>query len=83
MLYQLEQWKQWFLTIKSLAYAYNLSIINEEVLHNAKECVYTIIFDHEEKKWAAEVVETLVSHYYNQHFLHFTDRTSLSFIFSK
>ena len=79
MLYQSEQRKQWFLTVKSPAYAHDLSTINEEVLHNAKECVCTMILDCEEKRQAAELAETLVSHYHNQHHLHCTDRTSLPF----
>ena len=39
LLYQSAQWKQWFQTINSPAYAYDLREINEEVLRDAKECV--------------------------------------------
>ena len=83
MLYKSEQQKQWFLTVKSPAYAYDLSIINEEVLRNAKECMCTMILDREEKRRVAELAETLVSHYHNQCRLHCTDRTSLPFFLNK
>ena len=40
LLYQSEQRKQWFQTINSPAYTYDLQEINEEVLRDAKEHVH-------------------------------------------
>ena len=61
LLYQSEQRKQWFQTINSPAYAYNLRGINEEVLRDAKECVCYNLLEREDKKCTAEAAEALVS----------------------
>lgn len=61
LLYQSEQRKQWFLTINSPAYAYDLSEINEDVLKDAKDRVRYILLDREDKKRAADAAEGLVS----------------------
>ena len=61
LLYQSEQWKQWFQTINSPAYAYDLQEINEEVLRDAKEHVRYSLLKREDKKCTAEAVEGLIS----------------------
>ena len=43
LLYQAEQRKQWHLTVKSPTYTYDLSKVDEIVLHDARECIHIMI----------------------------------------